>query len=59
MAGAIRPARRYRAVPIIVTVPLPILLLRDIDPRWILIAGLSAVPFKDWTRLRQPGMSQS
>lgn len=32
----------YGAVPMIVTVPFSILLLRHIDPRWILIVGLSA-----------------
>src|ERR1700742_131375 len=32
----------YGAVPMIVTVPLTIFLLRHIDPRWILIFGLSA-----------------
>jgi MFS transporter, DHA2 family, multidrug resistance protein len=32
----------YGAVPMIVTVPLSIFLLRHIDPRWILIGGLSA-----------------
>jgi hypothetical protein len=43
----------------IVTVPLSILLLRHIDPRRILIAGLSAMPFKAWTRWRRPGKSHS
>jgi DHA2 family multidrug resistance protein len=32
----------YGAVPMIVTVPLSVFLLRHIDPRWILIVGLSA-----------------
>jgi DHA2 family multidrug resistance protein len=32
----------YGALPMIVTVPLSIFLLRHIDPRWVLIVGLSA-----------------
>jgi MFS transporter, DHA2 family, multidrug resistance protein len=32
----------YGAVPMVITVPLSIVLLRHIDPRWVLIAGFSA-----------------
>jgi DHA2 family multidrug resistance protein len=48
VVGQLRPEQTgvllvvYGALPMIVTVPLSVFLLRHVDPRWVLIVGLSA-----------------